>query len=160
MCGHVQNNLNRGGSVNDAETRALFQATRKTVWFRSILKSLNVPQPGPTPTFEDNKATIAQVLNDRLTPRVRHIDVLVAWLNEQFTRERFTPINCCSNENVVDKNTKPHGGQTLQKKHLATNGYKYYPPPNSEHYRLLQLDMFDIGPHGGSFLTDGKLPPL
>ena len=148
------------GSVNDAETIALFQVTRKTVWYRSILQSLNVPQPSPTPTFEDNKATITQVLNDRLTPRVRHIDVLVAWFNEQFTRERFNPINCCSNENVADKNTKPHGGQTLQKKHLAMNGYKHYPPPHSEHYRLLQLDMFDIGPHKGSFLPDSKLHPL
>ena len=32
-----------GASVNDAETRALFQATRKTVWLRSILMSLNAP---------------------------------------------------------------------------------------------------------------------
>ena len=49
-----------GDSVNDAETRALFQATRKTVWYRSILQSLNVPQPIPTPNFEDNKVTIVK----------------------------------------------------------------------------------------------------
>jgi hypothetical protein len=150
-----------GGSVNDAETRALFQTTRKTVWFRNILQSLNAPQQEPTPTFEDNKATIAQVLNDRLTPRVRHIDVLVAWLNEQFSRAKvMVPVTCSSLDNIADKNSKPHGGQTLQKKHLATNGYEHYPPPGSNHNRLLQLDKFDIAPHRGSFLAHGKLPPL
>ena len=58
----------------------------KTVWYRNTLLSLKSPQIGPTPTFEDNKATIAQVIKDRLTPRIRHIDVLVAWMNEKFTR--------------------------------------------------------------------------
>lgn len=57
-----------GGSVNEAETRSLSQASRKTIWYRSIMQSLNAPQPGPIPIFEDNKATITQVLNDRLTP--------------------------------------------------------------------------------------------
>ena len=148
------------GSVNDSETRSLFQASRKTVWYRSIMQSLNAPQSGPTPIFEDNKATIAQVLNDRLTPCVRHIDVLVAFVNDQFSRERLTPIYCASENNRADKNSKPHGGQTLQTKHLATNGFKFYPPPDSEHHKLLQLDLFEIGIHRGSFLKKGGMPPL
>ena len=86
---------------------------------------MNVPQSGPTPIFEDNQATIAQVLNDRLTPRVRHIDVLVAFVNDQFSRERLTPIYCKSENNKADKNSKPHGGQTLQTKHLASNGFNF-----------------------------------
>ena len=149
-----------GGSVNEAETRSLFQATRRTIWYRNILQSLNVPQAHPTPTFEDNQATITQVLNDRLTPRVRHIDVLVAWLNEQFSRERITPVSCDTSDNVADKNSKPHGGRTLQEKHMTNVRFYFYPPPGSEHHRLLQLDLFDIGTHRGSFLKDGKLPPL
>ena len=148
-----------GASANDAETRALFYTTRKTINYRNILVSLNNAQPGPTPTFDDNKATIAQVLKDRLTPRVRHIDVLVAWLNDQFSRERITPIYTASADNLADKNSKPHGGQTLQQKHLSSVGYKYYPPTNSDHYRHLQLHEFDIGVHRGSFLKDGVLPP-
>ena len=147
-----------GGSVNDAETRSLFQATRKTAWFRSILQSLNVPQVHPTPTFEDNRATIAQVMNDRLTPRVRHIDVLVAWLNDQFARECTTPIICSTTDNIADKNSKPHGGQTLQQKHLSTVGFKHYPPPDTDHHKHLQLDLYEIGLHRGSFLKDGHLP--
>ena len=121
---------------------------------------MNAPQPGPTPIFKDNKATIAQVFNDRLTPRVRHIDVLVAFVNDQFSRERLTPIYCASENNKADKNSKPHGGQTLQAKHLATNGFIFHLPPDSKHYKLLQLDLFEIGIHRGSFLKQGCMPPL
>ena len=149
-----------GASANDAETRALFYTTRKTNCYRNILVSLNHTQPGPTPTFDDNKATIAQVLKDRLTPRVRHIDVLVAWLNDQFSRERITPVYTHTQDNLADKNSKPHGGQKLQQKHLPSVGYPFYPPPDSAHYRLLQLHEFEIGIHRGSFLKDGVLPPL
>ena len=149
-----------GGSVNDSETRALYHTSRKTVWYRNILLSLKSPQIGPTPTFEDNKATIAQVIKDRLTPRIRHIDVLVAWMNEQFARERLAPVYTATMDNKADKNSKPHGGQTLQAKHLDTVGFSSYPPPDSEHYTLLQLDQYNIGKHRGSFLKEGVLPPL
>ena len=69
-----------GGSVNDSETRILYQTTKKIVRYRNLLLSLNSPKTGPTPTFEDNKSTIAQVLKNRFISRVRHIDVLAAWI--------------------------------------------------------------------------------
>ena len=91
----------------------------KTVWYRNILLSLNSPQIGPTPAFEDNKATIAQVIKYRLTPRICHICVLVTWMNEDFARERFAPVYTATNDNKADKNSKPYGGQTLQAKNLG-----------------------------------------
>ena len=100
------------------------------------------------------------MIKDRLTPRIRHIDVLVAWMNEQFARERLAPVYTATMNNKADKNSKPHGGQTLQAKHLDTVGFPFYPPPDSEHYTLLQLDQYTIGKHRGSFLKDGVLPAL
>ena len=105
-----------GASENDAETRSLFYTSRKTVWYRNVLASLNCPQIGPTPTFDDDKDTIAQVLKYGLTSRVIHIAVLVAWLNDQFARELITPVYTRSSDIISDKNSKPHGGQTLQQK--------------------------------------------
>ena len=122
------------------------------MWYRNILLSLNSPQIGPTPTFEDNKATIAQVIKDRLTSRIRHIDFLVAWMNEQFVRERIAPVYTATNDNKADKNSEPHGGKKLQASHLDTLGFSSYPPPDSQHYIQLQLDQFNIGKHQGSFL--------
>ena len=80
------------------------------------------------------------MIKDRLTPRIRHIDVLVAWMNEQFARERLAPVYTATMDNKADKNSKPHGGQTLQAKHLDTVGFSSYPSPDSEHFTLLQLD--------------------
>ena len=42
---------------------------------------MGYPQPDPTITYEDNQATIAQVNQDRITPQVRHLDVLITWLH-------------------------------------------------------------------------------
>lgn len=44
-------------------------------------------------------------------------------------------------------NTKAHGGQTLQEKHLSMIGFQFYPPLNSEHYKLLELDKYNIEVH-------------
>ena len=53
-------------------------------------------------------------------------------------------------------NTKPHGGQTLQNKHLCLVGYKNYPPKGTKHYELLELGKYNIGVHRGSFLLDAS----
>ena len=36
-------------------------------------------------------------------------------------------------------NTKAHGGQILQTKHLCLIGYKFYPPKGTKHYELLDI---------------------
>ena len=37
---------------------------------------------------------------------------------------------------------------------MHTTGFRYYPPPGSEHYKLLELDKYKIGCHRGSFRKD------
>ena len=51
-------------------------------------------------------------------------------------------------------NTKAHGGQILQDKHLNMIGFKYYPPKGTKHYELLELEKYNIGLHRGSFLLN------
>ena len=55
-------------STNDAEVRSLFHATKRTLSYKSIFRSIGNPQQYSTVTHEDNAATIAQVIKDRLTP--------------------------------------------------------------------------------------------
>ena len=45
--------------TNDAEVRALFYTTKRTLLYRDVLALSGLPQPGPTVTHEDNTATIA-----------------------------------------------------------------------------------------------------
>ena len=38
---------------------------------------------GPTPSYEDNDATIHQIQKDKLTPRIKHLNIRMTWLHEQ-----------------------------------------------------------------------------
>ena len=44
----------------------------------------------------------------------------------------------------VDLNTKPHGSGSLRTILLSLIGFQHYPPPDSEHYKLIQLDQYKI----------------
>ena len=124
-------------STNDSEIRSMFHATKRTMLYRSILRSMGMPQDVPTPTHEDNAAAISQVMSDRLTPRVKHIDTLISFLNEQYSRQQIVPITTTSKAQKGDMNTKPHGGSTLQTKNspwLVTSFIPFYSPPTSNNY--------------------------
>ena len=140
--------------TNSTEIKSLFKGTKKTKIFRRFMESMGRPLTHPSPTYEDNNATISQILKDRLTPRIKHLDIPMTILHEDHQREICVAAYCPTDLNISDVNTKPHGGVTLQKKILWTTGLRYYPPAGSEHYKLLQLGDYKIGCHRGSFGKD------
>ena len=48
----------------------------------------------PTIAYKDNSATISQVLKDRLTPQVKHLDLKVTFLHQHKLLETFKPEPC------------------------------------------------------------------
>ena len=78
--------------------------------------------------------------------------MMISWLHEQNLLEVLRAIYCNTTLNKADMNAKAHGGQALQEKHMLLVGYKFYPPKGTKHYRLLELDKYNIGIHCGSFL--------
>ena len=68
--------------TNRSEIKALFKGTKKTKIFRRFLESAGRLLRHPTPTYEDNDATISQILKDRLTPRIKHLDIPMTILHE------------------------------------------------------------------------------
>ena len=87
-----------------------------------------------------------------MSPKTKHLDILITWLHKQYNRKRFVPIRATSTNQKADYNTKPHGGINLQTKALPLFGFNNYPPAHSEHYKLLELHKYNIGIHRGSFL--------
>ena len=130
--------------TNDSEIKAIFKGTKKTKIFRRFLESVGRPLTHPTPTYEDNDATISQILKERLTPRIKHLGIPMTVLHEDHQRGVYVAAYCPTDLNISDVNTKPHGGVTLQKKIMWTTGFRYYPPTWSEHYKLLELDKYKI----------------
>ena len=43
-----------------------------------------------------------------MTPRAKHLDILVTWMHEQYSRQRFVTIRATSTNQKADRNTKPH----------------------------------------------------
>ena len=142
--------------TNGAEIRAFFTGVKRTIVFRRFFESLGKAIQGPTISYEDNNAAIQQIQAGQLTPRVKHLDIMMTWLHEQHLYERFVAIYCNTDLNKSDMNTKSHGGKTLQEKNLSMVGFKFYPPKGSVHYELLELAKYNIGVHRGSFLLDSK----
>ena len=101
----------------------------------------------PTPTYEDNVATIRQVLKDRIAPQACPIDVLVMGLNEHYLRGMFISSYTKTIMMLANFNTKPQAGDNLQQPVLWTVGHRFYPTleTNATHYKLLQLDKYPIG---------------
>ena len=91
------------------------------------------------------------MLKDRLTPQVKHLDLKVTWLHQQKLVQVFLPEPCPTDRQLADFNTKPTGGNQLQKSVLYLVGARFYPPKGSEHFLLLELDKYSIGIHRGSF---------
>ena len=68
----------------------------------------------------------------------------------------FLPLPCPTSRQVADFNSKPTGGISLQQSFLYIMGARFYPPPDSLHYKLLQLGAYNIGVHRGSFRQETK----
>ena len=114
--------------TNGSEIRALHTCIRRVIIHRRFLTSAGFPVGPPTRAFEDNSATISQVLKDRLTPHVKHLDMKVLWLHQQKNFGIFHPFPCPTNRQVADFNSKPTGGSTLQQSLLYIVGARFYPP--------------------------------
>jgi hypothetical protein len=86
---------------------SLHRAGFKSSLLQSFLQAINNPLQTPAVLFEDNKGTINLIRTQRLTDTVRHHDVKLAWLNENFLRGTFTVAYSKSVLMLVDCSTKP-----------------------------------------------------
>ena len=108
------------------------------------MASIGFPLSKPTPTYEDNQATIKQVLKDRITPEARPLDVLITGLHEHKLRGTFSIHDCRSDLQLAYFNSKPLGGDLLANKVYWAVGARYLPPKNSIHHQALQLNQFPV----------------
>ena len=73
------------------------------------------------------------------------------WIHKQKLLGIFLPEVCPTDRQLADMNTKPNGGESLQKQFLYLMGARFYPPEGSKHYELLELGNYNINIHRGTF---------
>jgi hypothetical protein len=107
-----------------------------------FLASIGLPLESPSILFEDNQGTIKLLRTNCLTDTVRHHDVKLAWLNENFLRGTFIVTYLNTKLMVVDCITKPVNGVQLNVQISLCTGERFYPLPSLQHYADLDLDNY------------------
>ena len=88
----------------------------------------------PTVNWEDNTSCISVVEAKRVTPRVKHIDIYVFFLQEQFENGLFLmPEDMC---------TKPCSGPIISRSTNSMTRFRFYPTSETEHYQFIRLHEF------------------
>ncbi|TPX52105.1 hypothetical protein PhCBS80983_g06525 [Powellomyces hirtus] len=90
---------------------ALSFATQETIWIRSLLKELQIPEyldenARPTTIYEDNQSCISLAMNPVHHARTKHIDIRHHFIRDHVDKEihlEYLP----TAEMVADSLTKP-----------------------------------------------------
>jgi hypothetical protein len=96
----------------------------------------------PCTIFEDNQGTIKLICTQQLMDTVRHHDVKLAWLNENFLLGSFIITYSKTALMLVDCSTKPVNGSQLFQQISFAIGVRFYPDHTQQHYIDLDLDNF------------------
>jgi hypothetical protein len=122
-----------------AELHSIFRAGFKSELIQRFLSSIGFTLKSPAVLFEDNQGTIKLLRTNRLTDTVRHHDVKLAWLNENFLRGTFIVAYLKTTLMLVDCITKPVNGAQLHLQISYCIGERFYPGESTQHYFDLDL---------------------
>ena len=133
----------------DAETRCVLSGVRRGLYLQDVAHFLGLPLKDlrPTPIFEDSQPCIDICEAKTVTSRVKHIAVPIHFIHEKINDGRFKMYKIGTNLNPSDSGTKPSPAPTHFRHFDYTIGVRFYPPADTEHYKLLQLDKFLCSPY-------------
>ena len=98
------------------------------------MEALSLHTGATTLHWEENTSCIYFVESKIVTPRVKHIDIPVYFLQELFDRGLFVPKY--ENSSVMMKYmcTKPCAGPIISHSNKLMNVFRFYPTSDIEHY--------------------------
>ena len=124
----------------DAETRAFFTATKMNNYLRDICTYLGMNQDQPTITYEDSQPCIDILQSNAITSRVKHMAVTVNYCHQEIEMQKIVPMKIKTTLNIADVGTKPLAGPSHHRHYEYARGVRYYPPPTSDHAKLMDLE--------------------
>ena len=97
----------------NAELRILYLALLKTKEIMNLLMSIGLPIGDPTPHYEDNTMVINIAHAHRVTPRLKHMDLPVCYIHNEYRLGTFTTSYRESRFMLPDFITKAHSVPSL-----------------------------------------------
>ena len=115
----------------------MFEGVKRTIKFRKYLEHRRVHSPNPTPTYIDNEAVINLIKANRVTSRLRHIDIPLCFMYNEHKKETFAPIYCPSKVVPSDFLSKGLTANLTLRQSAWAMGHCHVPFLSSEHLKLL-----------------------
>jgi hypothetical protein len=101
----------------------------------------------PMTIFLNSQPCIDALEANTVTTRVKHIAVPIHYVHEQIEAGKIVLEKVDTTLNLADSGTKPNPAPTHFRHYNYIIGVRYYPPPESEHYKLLELHTFKKSPY-------------
>lgn len=101
-------------SSTEAEYIAASHASKEVLWFRQLLKDMNIPRKGPTKINEDNQGCIRLIESDRCGARTKHIDICHHKIRDLREKKIIDVCYCPTEAMVADLLTKPLAKERFQ----------------------------------------------
>ena len=117
----------------------MYKAVKKTKVIRIYMEALVLHTGAPTVHWEDNTSCIFVVEAKIVTPRIKHIDIPVYFLQEKFDNGIFLPKYEKSSVIPEDMCTKPCSVTIIGRSTKWMTGFRFYPTSETKHYQFMIL---------------------
>ena len=99
--------------------------------------------------FGDSQPCIDACEANTFTSRTKHIAVPIKYINinKQIQAGKIKLEKIDTTLNLADSGTKPNPSPTHFRHYDWVIGVQFYPPKESEHYKLLELHLFKNSPY-------------
>ena len=117
----------------------MYKALKKRKFILRYMEDLAFYIGAPTVYCEDNTSCLFVVESKRVSPRVKHIDIPVYFLLDQFDNGIF--ITKYENSSVMpaDMCTKQCPGPIISWSNKWMTGFRFYPTSETEHNKFMRL---------------------
>ena len=136
----------------DSEIRGTFSGVKRGINLQAILEFMGYPSNSlyPTPVYGDSQPCIDTLQANAVTSRVKHIAVSICYIHQQISLGKFSMCKIGTHLNMADSGTKPNPSPVLFRHFNQAIGVRFYPPTDSEHAKLMDLDKFVHSPFSKS----------
>jgi hypothetical protein len=101
----------------------------------------------PMPIYVYSQPAIDTCNANTISSNAKHIAVPILFDHEQIKKNKIELRKIATQLNLADSGTKSTPAATFFCQFNYCIGVRFYPPPDSEHYRLLELHEFKPSPY-------------
>ena len=119
-----------------------FNGVRRVLPVQQTVTFMGFPPKKPTDLYIDNKSVYDVIDSNRMTPRCRHLDIPIAYLQQE-KGKTFNHKLVKTQQMLADFGTKPLVTNIHNRFKYWATGAKFLPTKGTEHYNLLHMEYYE-----------------